>query len=168
MRLLRRQSFGRSPRREGPPSRRVRGRYFQHSPSVRILRHGRPGVAASSRRLPARSRVNLLNCAFETIAAILGWVSVWKLAHQKTVVGVFAPSFVFSALWAICAVPYYVVHADLLSASACSFRALALLSWSFMWIHFSQKVPGKKPNLRLVQMKKPSPACSTSSPRHDP
>ena len=77
--------------------------------------------------------MNLLNASFELIAAVLGWISVYKLYQSKIVAGVYAPSIVFSALWGFCAIPYYFSHGDLWSAVSCSIRVLALVSWSCLW-----------------------------------
>lgn len=111
--------------------------------------------------------LNLLNAAFELVASIFGWASVFQLAKNKAVRGVFAPTFLVSAAWAISAIGYYYSHDDVVSAAICVTRAAAYVVWSVMWLHFSQRAPGK-PSLRLVSTSaRSAPSRSTSSQQHD-
>lgn len=93
--------------------------------------------------------MNLLNSCFEAIAALLGWISVYKLYRQRQVTGVFAPSFVFSALWSCTAIFYYASHNDMFSSFFCCLRAGALIVWSCLWAHFSLSGPQPQ-KLRLI------------------
>lgn len=112
--------------------------------------------------------MNSVNATFELLASVFGWLSVIRLTQTKAVQGVFAPSFLVSAAWAVSAIFYYSAHDDVVSAAICVTRAAAYVVWSCMWLHFSQRAPGK-PSLRLVSTSaRCAPARSTSSQRHDP
>lgn len=94
--------------------------------------------------------MNYVNAAFECIAAIFGWISVFKLLKEQRVQGVFGPAFVLSAVWACTAVFYYVNHADTASALFCSIRALAYVVWCCLWGHYSTQPTVRVP-LRVVR-----------------
>lgn len=112
--------------------------------------------------------LNTLNAIFELLASVFGWLSVLRLSRAKAVRGVFAPTFLVSAAWAISAIGYYWSHDDAISAAICVTRAAAYVVWSCMWLHFSQRTPGQ-PKLRLVSTSaRSAPSRSTSSQQHDP
>lgn len=98
------------------------------------------------------------NALFEFVSAVLTWVSVGKLAQEKRVQGVFAPSFLLSAVWAVVGVPYYLSHTDYWSAGPCFIRALGLVVWSCLWLHYKLKpVVSSKPGgqVRLISSRRP-------------
>lgn len=70
-----------------------------------------------------------VNAVFEFLGALLAWRSVLELRRAGGASGVYTPQFLFSALWALECVPYYLSHADYGSATFAAVRCVALAAW---------------------------------------
>lgn len=92
------------------------------------------------------------NATFELVQAVLTWVSVFRLLQEKKVQGVYAPTILFSTVWAIVALPYYATHNDFLSLVPCTARALGLAVWSVTYFHFRLTKPDENPRSGRVRL----------------
>lgn len=101
---------------------------------------------------------SLANAALETLAAVFAWASVFQLTKEKRVQGVFAPSFLLSAVWAFVAIGYYLDHKDYFSVVPCAVRTLGLAAWSALWAHYKLSTPAvnrSRDRVRLISSRRP-------------
>lgn len=70
-----------------------------------------------------------LNACFELVGACLAWQNA-RAAKLERPAGVAPGMVVFSALWAVECVPYYIAHAEHVTALLAGMRCAAHVLWS--------------------------------------
>lgn len=80
--------------------------------------------------------ISHLNAAFEAVAAVLAWVSVYRLHRDRRVSGVFVGQILFSLVWGLLCPFYYIEHGDYLSMVGACARDAATAVWLLLfWAH---------------------------------